>query len=642
MNKGYLLFFALFLLALPLQAQKWAIPKADEVEQARKLAEEFPDNPLMTLHSDISITFSFNDKTRKVTAKEVTRERFVCLKGDCTHYVYEFYDDESEIKDVEVKYRNGRKKDVEPQKEYYSQDGIFYSDARVCYFELDFPSQGYQYSVEIEKKYKDLKYFTSVYFSKSYPMLSQRIEFRVPQALKLELKEMNFEGFEVKKEERYDASKKEQVIVYRMEKVAATKRESRAKGPSHLYPHVLVLGKEYNKDGERIVLFNTTQDLYNWYHSLVSTIDNNISPLQPIVEELTKDSQNEEDKIKAIYYWIQENIRYIAFEDGIAGFQPENCQSVIKNKYGDCKGMANLTKQMLQLAGLDARLTWIGTRRLAYDYSSPSLAVDNHMICSVLHNGEFVYLDATEEFNELGEYAERIQGRQVLIENGEAFILKTVPVSKAEANKMVLSKKLKIEEETLAGKGRYKFEGESKANFLYKLNNIKRNNQEEALKSYINEEDKSYKVKNVESSTIDSRDGTMTLDYDLHWENAVSSYGDEMYIDLDFSKEFGKFKFSEKRTHDYVFSHKIHRQTIVELEIPEGYQAGFLPENLDKKYTDFEFKVNFEVKDNTLRYFKEIILHKAEVNKASFESWNECIDALDATYEQQIVLKKKS
>jgi len=642
MNKDHLLFFALFFLVLPLYAQKWAKPKAEEVEQARKLAEEFPDVPLMTLHSDISVTFSFDKKTKKVTANETTRERFICLKGDCTHYVYEFYDDESEIKDITVEYRNGRKKDVEPQKEYYSQDGIFYSDARVCYFELDFPSQGYQYSVEIEKFYKDLKYFTSVYFSKSYPMLSQRIEFRIPQALKLELKEMNFDGFEVEKEETYDAKKEETVIVYKMQRVAATKRESRSKGPSHLYPHVLILGKEYHKEEDKIVLFNTTQDLYNWYHSLVKSIDNDVATLQPIVDKLTKDSQNEEEKIKAIYYWIQENIRYIAFEDGIAGFRPENCQNVVKKKYGDCKGMANLTKQMLQLAGLDARLTWIGTRRLAYDYSSPSLAVDNHMICSVLHNGEFVYLDATEEFNELGEYAERIQGRQVLIEDGEQFILKTVPVSKAEANKMVVSKKLKIEEETLAGKGTYRFEGESKANFLYKLNNIKQNHQEEALKYYINEEDKSYKVDNVESSTIDDRDGAMTVDYDLRWENAVSAYGDEIYIDLDFSKEFGKFKFSEKRTQDYLFSHKIHRQTIVELEIPEGYQTGFLPENLNKQHADFEFKVNFEVKDNTLRYFKEIILHKAEVNRASFDTWNEFIDALGKTYEQQIVLKKKS
>jgi hypothetical protein len=29
------------------------------------------------------------------------------------------------------------------------------------------------------------------------------------------------------------------------------------------------------------------------------------------------------DKVKAIFYWVQNNIRYIAFEDGIAGFLPD-------------------------------------------------------------------------------------------------------------------------------------------------------------------------------------------------------------------------------------------------------------------------------------------------------------------------------
>ena len=75
--------------------------------------------------------------------------------------------------------------------------------------------------------------------------------------------------------------------------------------------------------------------------------------------------------------------------------------------------MANLLKAMLIEAGFDARLTWIGTKRIAYDYSTPSLAVDNHMICSLVKDGEIIFLDGTEKFNSLGEYANRIQGKQV-------------------------------------------------------------------------------------------------------------------------------------------------------------------------------------------------------------------------------------
>ena len=66
-----------------------------------------------------------------------------------------------------------------------------------------------------------------------------------------------------------------------------------------------------------------------------------------------------------MFYWVQDNIRYIAFENGIMGFKPDAAQNVLNKKYGDCKGKANLLKEMLKLAGYDARLTWIGTSDLA-------------------------------------------------------------------------------------------------------------------------------------------------------------------------------------------------------------------------------------------------------------------------------------
>src|SRR5690606_8805548 len=118
-------------------------------------------------------------------------------------------------------------------------------------------------------------------------------------------------------------------------------------------------------------------------------------------------------------------------------------------RYGDCKGMANLTKQMLIEAGFDARLTWIGTNRIAYDYSTPSLSVDNHMICTLYNNNKPIYLDGTEKFNAYKEYANRIQGKQVLIENGDEFILKVVPQVNANFNKETVTYELTLENEQL-------------------------------------------------------------------------------------------------------------------------------------------------------------------------------------------------
>jgi hypothetical protein len=44
---------------------------------------------------------------------------------------------------------------------------------------------------------------------------------------------------------------------------------------------------------------------------------------------------------------------------------------VLQKKYGDCKGMGNLTAEMLKAIGLNGRICWLGTNHIAYDYSTP-------------------------------------------------------------------------------------------------------------------------------------------------------------------------------------------------------------------------------------------------------------------------------
>jgi len=188
------------------------------------------------------------------------------------------------------------------------------------------------------------------------------------------------------------------IYVFNQKNVKAVSLYSNEPGPPKHIPHLIPIARSYKKDGRRTKLLEETGDLYKWYAGLVKKIGNNTTDLKPLVAKITKDAESDLDKIKSIYYWVQDNIRYLAYEYGIMGFKPEACQDVLENRYGDCKGMANLTKEMLLIAGLDARLTWLGTNDIPYDYSMPSLIVDNHMICAVKHDDKMIFLDATEKY----------------------------------------------------------------------------------------------------------------------------------------------------------------------------------------------------------------------------------------------------
>ena len=345
------------------------------------------------------------------------------------------------------------------------------------------------------------------------------------------------------------------------------------------------------------------------------------------------------DKVKAIFYWMQNNIRYIAFEDGIAGFLPDRAEEVMRKKYGDCKGMANLTKQLLKAEGFDARLCWLGTNHIAYDYSTPSLAVDNHMICTLMYKGKTYFLDATENYLGLNDYAERIQGRQILIEDGDKYILTHVPEETYTQNLDSEKRALTINGNDLTGTVDEEWKGEEKEYILYQLNYIRKDKSQDALKKYLADGNSDYNITGLKTSDLDNIDGDLTANYAVTQTNAVSSFNKEYYVDLDFKKEFNNSNFdTSKRKLDYIFSFKTNIERITELTIPQGYKISSVPPDLSVKNASYDFSITYTQQPNKIIYRKNIILKNTHLAKTSFTQWNDDIAKLTDSYNQQLVL----
>ncbi len=191
--------------------------------------------------------------------------------------------------------------------------------------------------------------------------------------------------------------------------------------PNRLYtvPHVIMFVESYEFKGKVYKISSEVSDLYAWYSQLVKKITpSKDANLRQAVNEITKDASTEQDKTKAIFHWVQSNIKYIAFEDGMAGFIPRAASDVYEKRYGDCKDMANLLKNMLNFSGIDAYHTWIGTRHKPYTYNDvPSAVSDNHMICAIKskNKDEFIFLDATNSYVKFGNPSSMIQGKEALI-----------------------------------------------------------------------------------------------------------------------------------------------------------------------------------------------------------------------------------
>ncbi|MCK7590637.1 transglutaminase-like domain-containing protein [Subsaxibacter sp. CAU 1640] len=627
-------------ISLPLFSQKNVEPTETEKTNASKLKALYPDDHVALQNYSDVITFDLDKREQKVTVEQFTEQDYINMDSRADIQMYSFYDGESTIGVFDINYKNGKPTSFYLKDEAYKSSDLFHNDARVKYTHVDFPLKGYRYLTELRKHYKDIKYFTKLYFNSEYPTVKRTISIEIPEWLDVELKEMNFEGYSIKKNVTTDSKSKAKTFTFTMENVPAMFDESNAPGPTYIYPHILILAKSYTYNDAVQPIFNSTQDLYNWYKSLVDELENDNSAFKDKVTELTSSAKSDEEKIKNIYYWVQDNIRYIAFEDGIAGFKPDEASNVYNKKYGDCKGMANLTKQMLVEAGFDARLTWIGTKHIAYDYSTPNLSVDNHMICTLFKDGQAIFLDGTEKFNAYGEYADRIQGKQVMIEDGDKFILKNVPTHDAQFNKENINYTLKLSEESISGKVDKTYRGESRSSLLYYFNTLKNDKKDEFLEYYLNKGNSNIKVSGINTTDLLDRDANIDISYDINIKNAVSSFDDLIYVDLDIDKELSGYEL-EKRKTDYMFSSKKDLESNLRLEIPIGYKVSHLPENISVKSKNYDMSVAFSKEGNAIVYKKRFKIKNAQIETADFEEWNGFIKKLNTLYNEQIILTKE-
>lgn len=507
-----------------------------------------------------------------------------------------------------------------------TDDNIFFDDSRVQLYTMRFTEKGKMSKLTWESEYSDGKYLTRNFLAEYFPVVEKVIEFEVPTWLEIAFIEKNFEKFKIEKSQR--SSGKNTIYTFKIKDVQAIKSEYQAVGTAWTEPHILIQLKSFENQGQRVRLFQTTADLYNWYSQLYSLTGNNVTGIKPQVLSLIADKRTDEDKIKAIYYWVQDNIRYIAYEDGFSGYVPAKAQDVFAEKYGDCKGMANLLTEMLKVAGYDAHFTWIGTRQIPYDHSIPVMCVDNHAITTLYLKGKEYFLDATEKYAPLGENAFRIQGKSALIEKGATFDEKLVPLGSATENKVQTIANLTLNKGVLQGHVKILLTGDQRNDFHRAYQNMPKYAQQDFLKEML-EFGNSDLTTNVKNSDLSNRDMPVVVEGDIDLTNNVSVISGTQYVSVDFfPKVLRSFVPDEKRSRGYNFQSVFAYEDEIELSLPPGKKCIDLPPNLMIDNSQYSFKGSYEIFGNKVKLKKILTIKDSIIPESRLAEWKRFLEQL--------------
>jgi transglutaminase-like putative cysteine protease len=620
---------------------------AKDVDYAA-IKAKYPTAKYVILDKKVKISYFVDAKTQQVRAKSLHTFSVLTLEDDATeidliqvpfsafeevnilsakYARLDSLDSKLVVETVKVKY-------VEV-KDYFLQN-ILYADIKVKQFKPHVPIKSkmtLDYSYEII--YKDLLFLNRFYAQDSGDNVENfELTIEIPSFVKADIRTFNIakEKLNVSKESKNNS----QVMSYKLRDLTTTLLPKTT--PANYYlPHFVVSTQSVQQQGTTKNILTSTDDLYAWYNSLVLQLQPDKAYLNDLASKIVVGKTTPEEKIEAIFKWVQHNIAYIAFEDGIAGFKPEEAQKVAQLKYGDCKGMANLLVELLRSQGFSAYHTWIGTRSLNYDYSLPSLIVDNHMICAVNFQDKFYFLDGTDQHIQWKYAPSHIQGKQALVGIDNSYKILTVPIDEATSNKTTITTTASLDKGVLQVIGTIVTTGETYNEIIAtkkRLGVIKQNLLEKKVVNYLLNDVKIEEATVIEDAPLMN---SLKMNFKASSANQVLETVNKTFIFCDLDRVFYK-EYVEDSTAIRFFDTKKQHSTSLQLTIPAKTKA-ILPANLTVEASKGAFKatIRYEIKQNVIYYSKEILINTLLLESSAITEWNEFVQKLTQSYATPII-----
>jgi hypothetical protein len=174
--------------------------------------------------------------------------------------------------------------------------------------------------------------------------------------------------------------------------------------------------------------FASYADLARAYQDRAKPMARVTPEIAALAKSLVAGAKDDATRVRRLYNWVARNIRYVAVYAGAGGFVPHDSQSILDNRYGDCKDHVVMLEALLAAIGIDSSPALINANG---SFKLPSLPVPDpfdHVITYVPALNMF--LDSTSSFTPMGSLPDGDQDKPVLLT--ATGTLSRTPASSAE------------------------------------------------------------------------------------------------------------------------------------------------------------------------------------------------------------------
>ena len=382
-------------------------------------------------------------------------------------------------------------------------------------------------------------------------------------------------------------------------------------------------------------------ELGKFQYSLNKGLDVLPEAIKQKVHQITDGLSTKEQKIDALYNFLQNNTHYISIQLGIGGWRPFDAGFVSNKAYGDCKALSNYMVALLKEAGIQSYYTLIKSGDDEDDIITefPSQQF-NHVITCVPNGKDTIWLECTSQTEVPGYMGAFTGNRHALLITDDGGKLVSTPSYTYKENVKQRNITAAINAEgNLTAEIRTNYKAIARDYIHQVIHGLSNDKIKEYLKDKIDLP--SFEIKqfsyNENRSLLPSIDESIGLVAD-HYA-AIS--GKRIFIVPNLlSKINTRLDLTEERKYDIELSSESTSLDSVEISIPAGYRIEALaPDSrLETRFGKYSSSVKLD--GNKLHYYRRLEQYSGHYPASEYADLAKFYDHVYKADRSRVVLVK--
>lgn len=460
----------------------------------------------------------------------------------------------------------------------------------------------------------------------------------VPEGLKFLSKGVNFE-----EKPNIVQDKKNTIYKWKAENLKAIKHEPMMPSLGRYIERLYLRPIDFVYDNTPGT-FSNWEDMGKWSYSLLEGRDELSKETLDKIKQLTANCTSDREKVKVLYDYLGETTRYISIQLGIGGYQPIPAKEVARTGFGDCKGLTNYLKAMLNSIEIPANYTCIemngNEKTLMADF--PNFNQMNHVILQVPLPNDTLWLECTNPKGvPFGYVHSGIAGQEALVLSDAGGKIVRLPKYDHSLNLEKNSAKLVLKEDGSAT-------ANCKTYYAYIIYEENQNLLTDKYTEQLNQLRKGIKIPNATITKISIADNpspnpSMVLDYEWNTTSFGNKTGSRLFVPINpFQQEILTLKSKEKRQREFQITNGVNEMDSIQITIPSDYVVESAPKDIviDNSYGSFQSTI--AIGKQTITIYQKLKINPNIWEAQKYSEFISFINRISEIYSSNIILKKQS